>query len=211
MNYIYDIVLNFFDLDGVYEFYEWDKNDNYDYIEKIPIYKINSIQLDEIDNNIIKISKEFLNNIYNKTCLELDRIDYSMLITDSFRVIGLKFNEDGYLIKKSYLLLDEEDVVIEEVNDLELDILEYIIISKLDNNSFLTRRERYIQKYLLNEINRLYNNKDYDEINYLYGELFYDKCSIKDKYKVLINNIRNNYDDRYNTLYEIIELANSIS
>ena len=211
MNYIYDIVLNFFNLDEVYEFYEWDKNDRYDYIEKIPIYKINSIQLDEMDNNIIKVSKEFLNSIYNKTCLELDRIDYSILITDSFRVIGLKFNKDGYLIKKSYLLLDEEDVVIEEVNDLDLDILDYVIISKLDNNRFLTRRERGIQKYLLDEINRLYNNRDYDEIDYLYSELFYDKCSVKDKYKMLINGIKNNYDNRYNSLYKIIELANTIS
>ena len=135
MNYIYDVVLNFFDLDNFFEFYEWDKNDNFIYIEKIPIFIINSMQMDEIINCRIKVDKEFLNSIYNKTFIENDNIPYCVLVTDLLKVVGLKFDSEGVLIEKSSLLLDEEDAVIEEVSDYDTYILEYEIVSKIDRKS----------------------------------------------------------------------------
>ena len=46
MNIVYDIVLNFFNVEeGFYEFYEWSKNDSLTYIEKIPIMKVQSEQI----------------------------------------------------------------------------------------------------------------------------------------------------------------------
>ena len=207
MNYIYDLVLNFFELNNNYEFYEWDKNDKFVYIEKIPIYKVNSVQMNEIINNKIKINNKVLNSIYNETCIDIGKIPYCFLITDSLKVIALKFDNNGILTHRSNLLLDEEDAVIDEVNAYKLDLFEYSIIEKVSNNCFLTRKEKYIQKYLIDEINKLYLNKDYDELDYLYKELFSNNCTIIKKYHLLIDYIKNNYDYRCNTLYEIIKLA----
>ena len=41
MNYIYDLVLNF--KSNFIEFYEWNKVDEFTYIEKIPIFRVTDI------------------------------------------------------------------------------------------------------------------------------------------------------------------------
>ena len=41
MNYIYDILVNF--KETLYDFYEWNKNDNITHIRKIPLFRINDI------------------------------------------------------------------------------------------------------------------------------------------------------------------------
>ena len=63
-----------------------------------------------------------------------------------------------------------------------------------------------IRNYLLDNINNLYKNKDYDEINYLYYELFNKEMNIDNQYKFLVNEIENNFNNKYNKLYEIIKL-----
>ena len=65
MNYIYDILLNF--KEEYYDFYDWNKNDNIVHIRKIPILKIDTIDLYNIKNNKIKIELKFLEKIRNKT------------------------------------------------------------------------------------------------------------------------------------------------
>ena len=207
MNYVYDIVLNFFDYRNVYDFYEWEKEDNYFYIEKIPIFVINSMEMDEIMFSRIKISKELVDKIRNKTIYDKGSIDYSFLITNREKVMALKFNSSGELTEISNLLFDEEEMVIQEVNDFNIECLDYEIIGKKTSNLFLTRNDKYIRNYLLNEINNLYINKKYDEINYLYYEVFNDNCDINKKYEVLVNNISNDYNNRYNRLYDIIKLS----
>ena len=207
MNYIYDVVLNFNDYKDVYDFYEWEKSDNYTYVEKIPIFVVNSFQMEEILFSRIKISNTLLSSISNKTILENGIISYSFLVTNREKVIGLKFNNNGELVEVSNLLLDEEDAVIEEVDDFDIDYLDYEIIDIVSNNLFLTRKDRFIRNYLLKEIDILYKNNNYDEINYLYYEIFNDNCSIHNKYKLLVNGIKNNYTEDYSKLYNTIKLS----
>ena len=157
MNYVYDIVLNFFDYRNVYDFYEWEKEDNYFYIEKIPIFVINSIEMNEIMFSRIKISKELINKIKNNTIYDKGIIDYSFLITNREKVMALKFDSSGELIEMSNLLFDEEEMVIKEVSDFDIYCLDYTIISNNDNNNFLSRKEIYIKNYLLKITN--YKNK----------------------------------------------------
>lgn len=207
MNYVYDVVLNFNDYRDVYDFYEWDKNDSFIYIDKIPIFVVNTFQMEEILFSRIKISNELLSKIKNKTILENGIIQYSFLVTNREKVIGLKFNNSGELIEVSNLLLDEEEAVLEEICEFDMDYLEYEILDKCNNNLFFTRKDRYIRNCLLEEINNLYKNKHYDEISYLYYEIFKDNCSIKNKYKLLIDSITNNYKNTYSKLYDIILLS----
>lgn len=207
MNYIYDIVLNFNSYSNCLEFYEWLKGDKLDYIEKIPIIKINSMQLEDILFKRIKINDNLLDKIYNKTITSTGVINYSLLVTDSNKVLGLKFNNKGLLVEKSNLLLDEEEAVLEEINDLDMEYFDYEVIEDNKEMLFLTRYERLIRESLLKELNNLYDNKMYDEIEYLYYEIFNENCSIQNKYKKLINNIRDNFNYKFISLYRVIELS----
>ena len=207
MNYIYDLVLNFTNVLDFLEFYEWSSTDSFTYIEKIPIYVVNDTSFIDICNSLIRIDKSLLKEIKNKTYTNNGKIKYSLLVTDRIKVIALKFNDEGLLIEKSSLLIDEEDAVVEEASLLTFDIFNYEIIKSIDNNIFLTRHEKYLKKYLLEEINNLYVNKIYDELNYLYYEIYEENISIKDKYNKIIEIINNNSFDKISYLYEIIKLA----
>ena len=204
MNYIYDIILCFNKYDLNISFYEWNNDDSFTYIEKIPIYRITDIGMNEISNHLIKIDKDLLSNIYNKTYSRDGIINYSLLVTDMNRVVGLKFSEEGLLIEKSDLLIDEEDAVIEECTLLDLDIFNYELLDSFSDEIFLTRKEKYIKNSLIDELNYLYNNKKYDEINYLYYEVFNDTKSIHNKYIDLVNLIGSN--KCIDELFEVVKI-----
>lgn len=205
MNYIYDIVLCFNDYDLNINFYEWDSSDNFTYIEKIPIYRITDIGMNEISNHLIRINKSLLDKIKNKSVCKDGVINYSLLVTDMNRVVGLKFDKNGYLIEKSSLLIDEEDTVIEEASLLDLDIFSYELLDSYKEELFLTRKEKNIKNSLLSEINYLYDNKMFDEINYLYYEVFSETKSIHSKYLDLVRIINEgNYIDE---LFEVVKMT----
>ena len=208
MNYIYDLVLNFSENERILEFYEWMKEDVLSTIAKIPIIRINRFQMNDILNNKISVTKTFLKKYENKTLLDDGSLlKYSFLVTDLSKVIALEFSNNGEVIRRSSLLLDEEEAVIEESLDYQEEELNYKIIRNYLKFDFLTRDERKIRSSLINELNYLYKNKKYDEINYLYEELFNKKINIHDKYKFLIDDISNNYSSKYNKIYDIIKMT----
>ena len=206
MNLIYDIVLNYAKWNETYDFFEWNQKDNLTYIEKIPIFKISSQRMEEILKYRIKISQEILNKIHNKTFSSIGIIPYSLLFTDRTKVIALSFSKDGILEEKSNLLLDEEEAVIMESEDFALEEIQYEKLEKYPF-SFLTRKEKEIQKYLIKKINYLYETNNYEEIDYLYKEIFNKQKSPQEEYKALIESINNNFKEKYNSLCEIIKLA----
>ena len=205
MNYIYDIVLCFNKYDLNINFYEWNSSDIFTYIEKIPLYRITDIGMNEVSNHLIKIDKELLLNIHNKTYSRNGVINYSLLVTDMNRVVGLKFDKAGLLIEKSNLLIDEEDVVIEEAGLLDLDIFNYELLDSYKEELFLTRKEKSIKNSLLSEINYLYDNKMFDEINYLYYEVFNETKSIHNKYLDLVKII--NEGNYIEELFEVVKMT----
>lgn len=208
MNYIYDLVLNFSENERILEFYEWMKEDVLSTIAKIPIIRINRFQMNDILNNKISVTKTFLKKYENKTLLDDGSLlKYSFLVTDLSKVIALEFSSNGEVIRRSSLLLDEEEAVIEESLDYQEEELNYKIIRNYLKFDFLTRDERKIRSSLINELNYLYKNKKYDEINYLYEELYNEKINIHDKYKFLIDDISNNYSSKYNRIYDIIKMT----
>ena len=205
MNYIYDVVLCFNKYDLNINFYEWNSSDSFTYIEKIPLYRITDIGMNEVSNHLIKIDKYLLDKIKNKTICKNGIINYSLLVTDMNRVVGLKFDKEGLLIEKSNLLIDEEDVVIEEAGLLDLDIFSYELLDSYKEELFLTRKEKSIKNSLLSEINYLYDNKMFDEINYLYYEVFNETKSIHNKYLDLVKII--NEGNYIEELFEVVKMT----
>lgn len=208
MNMIYDIVLNYERVEDSYESYEWSKNDYFTYIEKIPIIKIDHKDMKKCFPSRFQISKKLLQRIENKTISSEGKNRYSTLLTDGFRVVAFTFDEKGITKEKSSLLLDEEEAVIMEAESFPKEKFTYDIIEEYPI-TFLTRKEKKLQKNLLKKIKELYQKKNYDEIDYLYHECFFKRKSPEEEYEQLIKNIENQLEEKYESLCEIIELAES--
>lgn len=213
MNYVYDILVNLSNKKS-YEFYEWRDNDNIYHIRKVPIFKISNEQFLDIKKNNILVDKNFLNKIKNKTevykDLNVGYINYLCVFACDLDVIVVEFNKDGYSISKSNMLLEEADDTLYEVDELDVDIIDYKIIDinflcSLDN----TRYEEEVKNFINSEINYLAKTKDYTKLKYLYYEWYKEKSSDIKKIVDSLRKILNiDYSDKHDTLFDIIKLSN---
>lgn len=172
MNYIHNIVLNF--NENLYEYYEWETSDKIIHIKKIPIFKVNKNDYFNIKNNIIKLDKTFLNLICKKTHFYSKIKNHSFLCLIGFNeeVIALKLNINGLISEKSHLLINEERSVLKLINKINSTNIKYEIIKDNQNSPYLTRIEKEEIKKAVLRITKLYKNKDYDKLFYLYLECF---------------------------------------
>ena len=205
MTYIYDILLNF--NEKFYEFYEWEKNDKIYHVKKIPILKVETKVIEDIllkkiqiKNNITKFKTELFGNKKNKYL-------NSCLLTDGYKVIGIQINDNNEIEKLSDLLLDEAMDAISISSRLNITSFEYNIIGNKNNNYFLTRKELEIKTFLESELKKIYKNKEYDKLEYLYFEYF-NKCNnnVNNLYKELKNTLKNNITDKHLNLYNLLHL-----
>ena len=111
MEYIYDIVLNFNDC--YYEFYEWNSKDKIINVKKIPVYRINDIDYLSFKYNKVSIVNKFNQN-YN-----------IYLVTNTLEVMAIMLDKSGNIIKRSSLLLEEADEVLEISEKLEVTNITY--------------------------------------------------------------------------------------
>lgn len=196
MNYIYNIKVNL--KDNLINFYEWESNDKITTLKKVKIFVINNYDYNNILKMNIKIRKEFLKNI------ELDNL--TCLFTNAVDIVCIKFNIDGTISKISKLDLEEEREVLDEINYKVKTKILYSKINKDNNYKLTTRREESIKNKLLDF---LISSKDNTElIDYLYYE-WSGKTSSSNKYDELLSSIKNEYSDKHNKLFKIIELINS--
>lgn len=210
MTYIYDILLNFTDDENYFEFYEWKEDDSFEHIKRIPIIRISIEQMQEIMFNKIKVSQDFLELIKGNTISYKNKKDikYGCLVCDLNKAIALEFNSKGLILSKSSLLLDEEEDVIDETSLLDEEKINYELIEKYHFDYFLTRDETFKKRYLLKEIEYLKKQKNYDKFNYLYEEIFpKDDLSFTERLTKLVTEIKENYNSKFNDLYEIVRLT----
>lgn len=209
--YVYDIILNWSD-DKVYEFFEWELNDDLEHIKRIPLFKVNSKILDDVLNYNFQIDNDFLNKIYNLTEIytsnNVEKIEYASLFSDGVRTIAIEFSSDGKSICRSKLLLDEE----QEVEILSNKLVEFDIkiktYDKIENNLFTTRLESEIKKILTIEINDSYNKGNFDKLKYLYFEYFgREQDDIEMIYKKLLSSIDKEINYSHNKIYEVVKLS----
>ena len=207
MNIINDIVLNFCNMDEECSSFEWRKDDSFFMIEQIPVLKIPSFQMENILHTKFQVPVDFFQDIKEKTVLSNGEKISALLISDSIRVLGYLFQPDGIVHKISSLWLDEEEAVLEEISSYDFENLSYEILSSITPNYFLTRKEKEIQKYLLETLDSLYQRQKYDEIDYLYKEIFTDTISVHKEYLSLKEELIHHFDSRYYSLYDILMLA----
>lgn len=158
MDYVYDIVLNFHDT--YYEFYEWKSTDKIINIKKIPIYKVSTKDYLNIKNNDIIIDSK-----------NLSKTNKMFLITSGFEILGLYLDSNGKVLKKSSLIFEESDDILEDKDLFKNINIKYQIIktNKITYQSRITKeKSKYIKKYLKS----LDKTKDEYILKYIYYDIY---------------------------------------
>ena len=188
MDYIYDVVLNFQPV--YYEFYEWQTTDKIINIKRIPIYKITNQDYLNIKNNDIIIERN--------TIPKQNKI---FLITSGIEIMGIMIDNNGKVIKKSSLLFEESDDILEDKDEIKIIKIKYNIINKSSikfESRIKKEKSAYIKKYL----NNLDKEKDKYFLKYLYYEIFTKDESNIDK---IYNNLQELSNSNPSILYESIK------
>lgn len=207
MNFIYDILVNF--NDDLYDFYEWNTDDNVTHIRKIPLFRVSTDTLEQIKNYNVKIDLDFLKKIENKaekfTSRDVEKISYAVLFSDSNDVIALKYNEKGNNIGISKLLIDECEDVLDVVSRCSEIKINFETLMKKNKNNFKTRHQIEKSNYLNKSLKKLEKNKDIEKLRYLYFECFNEK---QDEIDIIINKLKQaiNNEKLEQTMYDFFKL-----
>ena len=207
MNFIYDIVLNF--NKDYYDFFEWNKKDNIVNIKKIPLFVVNNDIFNNMKYDIVRVNTDFIDSIRDKTyTYNRQKIGNTCLFSNGKQVIGLLFNDKGDLIKRSSLLLDEEEEVLDEIYSNEVTEIDIIKVKKGKSNYNVNRVQKEKKDFLIRYINK---EKNIVNLKYLYYDYFEkdeeDSSIIREG---LVNEIKNNWNKKFDAFYETVKMFNKI-
>lgn len=206
MQYIYDIVLNFNYL--YYDFYEWKKSDKVVNVKKIPAFRVNSSFIHDFKYNDIVVNKDFVNSICDlATFYKNNFYKYICLFTDGNESIGVMFNKEGKLIKRSSLMLSEEDEVNDELSFFDVSDISYIVNS-FNDVLMISRIDKEKREYLYKYISKLDIKDDCSVLKYIYYDFFEEECeNIEVGKEELLKAI---YIDDNNKLYDVVKMFKEI-
>lgn len=208
MNYCYDVLINISE-DNVFNFYEWEDFDPIELVKKIPLYRINSSVLKDFYSCDIKVDKEFLNEIMDKTILKNSKINktikYACLLCDCKNALVVEFNDFGEIVGRSNLLLEDESNIIEFIYSYNEIKIKYEKLKNREIKNFL-RQEDLIKKVIKLELTSLVENKNYTKLKYLFNEWFgYEESSIDKIKNKIIKELSMSIDNNSFKVYNIIK------
>lgn len=208
MYYYYDVLLNFGTDGDIYEFYEWESEDNVEFIKKIPLFRVT---LDCLKDNLkykTKFDSSFIEQIKEKTIVKGNCENLNtFLISDSKNTLALEINEEGVVISRSKLLPSDELNISEVMFTMKESTLHYEKLEKYKTNTTL-RQERKIKKLIEQEIDTLYKENNTSKLKYLYYEWFNkNNDDIETIYKEMTSSLQKGYNDNLKRVYDFIKLS----
>lgn len=200
LNYYYDIDLNF-DMDNVWEFYEWEESDVLTFIKKIPLFRVSHETLCDFLKYHIKVSKEFVSSIAHQTQLyKKEDIYASFLMSDTKNSLAVLLNEEGEVIALSKVLVRDDNNINEFMYTLKETELSYDLLSLRKKRCGL-RQENSMKKLISVELQTLLEENNEEKLQYLYYEWFQKEgTSLKAMYEEM--NLNLNFSS-YETLSRI--------
>ena len=205
MNYVYDILSNF--NQELYDFYDWDKNDNFTHLRKVPSFRVSKEVLVDLMFKKVKIKGNLLKLIKDKTQVftkeGVDVIEYCFIVSDSVNALGVMLDEDGVVYKRSKFLVSEELEINKCLKTSKINNVEYNLLSSKTHYSNMTRNEEKVTNLILNELELIMDSTD--KIDYLYYEWFNTNKG-KNKYKKLVSSIKSSYTSKHEYILELLNL-----
>lgn len=205
MNYVYDILSNF--NQELYDFYDWDKNDNFTHLRKVPSFRVSKEVLVDLMFKKVKIKGNLLKLIKDKTQVftkeGVDVIEYCFIVSDSVNALGVILDEDGVVYKRSKFLVSEELEINKCLKTSKIYNVEYNLLSSKTHYSNMTRNEEKVTNLILNESELIMDSTD--KIDYLYYEWFNTNKG-KNKYKKLVSSIKSSYTSKHEYILELLNL-----
>lgn len=205
MNYVYDILSNF--NQELYDFYDWDKNDNFTHLRKVPSFRVSKEVLVDLMFKKVKIIGNLLKLIKDKTQVftkeGVDVIEYCFIVSDSVNALGVILDEDGIIYKRSKFLVSEELEINKCLKTSKIYNVEYNLLSSKTHYSNMTRNEEKVTNLILNELELIMDSTD--KIDYLYYEWFNTNKG-KNKYKKLVSSIKSSYTSKHEYILELLNL-----
>lgn len=205
MNYVYDILSNF--NQELYDFYDWDKNDNFTHLRKVTSFRVSKEVLVDLMFKKVKIKGNLLKLIKDKTQVftkeGVDVIEYCFIVSDSVNALGVILDEDGVVYKRSKFLVSEELEINKCLKTSKIYNVEYNLLSSKTHYSNMTRNEEKVTNLILNELELIMDSTD--KIDYLYYEWFNTNKG-KNKYKKLVSSIKNSYTSKHEYILELLNL-----
>ncbi len=205
MNYVYDILSNF--NQELYDFYDWDKNDNFTHLRKVPSFRVSKEVLVDLMFKKVKIKGNLLKLIKDKTQVftkeGVDVIEYCFIVSDSVNALGVILDEDGVIYKRSKFLVSEELEINKCLKTSKIYNVEYNLLSSKTHYSNMTRNEEKVTNLILSELELIMDSTD--KIDYLYYEWFNTNKG-KNKYKKLVSSIKSSYTSKHEYILELLNL-----
>lgn len=205
MNYVYDILSNF--NQELYDFYDWDKNDNFTHLRKVPSFRVSKEVLVDLMFKKVKIKGNLLKLIKDKTQVftkeGVDVIEYCFIVSDSVNALGVILDEDGVVYERSKFLVSEELEINKCLKTSKIYNVEYNLLSSKTHYSNMTRNEEKVTNLILNELELIMDSTD--KIDYLYYEWFNTNKG-KNKYKKLVSSIKSSYTSKHEYILELLNL-----
>lgn len=205
MNYVYDILSNF--NQELYDFYDWNKNDNFTHLRKVPSFRVSKEVLVDLMFKKVKIKGNLLKLIKDKTQMftkeGVDVIEYCFIVSDSVNALGVILDEDGVVYKRSKFLVSEELEINKCLKTSKIYNVEYNLLSSKTHYSNMTRNEEKVTNLILNELELIMDSTD--KIDYLYYEWFNTNKG-KNKYKKLVSSIKSSYTSKHEYILELLNL-----
>ena len=103
--------------------------------------------------------------------MEDQKCDYACILADKNNAIAVVFDENGINTEMSLLSLSDELNLLEIIYSIPLMVIDYVTIEKRPKPTLL-RQALQIKNIILEEINKLLDNKNYMKLQYLYLEWF---------------------------------------
>lgn len=198
MTYIYDIALNF--QDNYYQFFEWNKHDKIKNLSKLPIYHVTDEDILNFKNNKVKVDISTIQKFKEENN---KRGKIILLVSNSIITIGLLFDLEGNVLKKSSLIYEEED----EANDIAM----HLPLTKITYQEIIPINEENKLRIEIEKketlIHYIKENQDKILLKYLYYEYFHRENNNLEQIKeYLLNEIEKNWTKKQNDLYHLVAL-----
>ncbi len=203
MNYAYDIILNL--NNKLYDFFDWNDSDHVLHVKKIPLFRVSSKVIMDLTYYKVIVEKTFLQKIYRKTELYTKGyVNFLALFSDGANAIAIKFDKQGMILQRSKFLIDEDIEINNLASHLKLNSLNYQVIKLDGGQNNKTRMQQKCYNFVFNNVRKINN---LSEIKYLNYELFSIKSDSK---KVLVSNLKKQFDTNYLKIYQFFKLINSV-